>query len=381
MKAKNRQLFESLLYSAISQIETDSSVKQILIEQVFELITKNNNNNGFDVKSDFFSDKSLVEKYESITPFYEKCFDNCFNARVKTPERRNSEPPSAETALDVSPNIKRDFDLILEYAVNGRYDVAIPLCKHTLCKSAGQRTKGDEYQLSNTLGDMYFKRKQHLECESYLRRALDIRQQICGSNDKTCIEIKSKLSIALFEQKRYKESELLSKEVLSAIHHNECKDIQQSSVWELAEDLQENKEKDYSLVSKNKEHRNWYLIYDKYPMVCRLFAILIKLYRKNKKEIAAEVLSDVSAQLRQDLYATEDNVGHEIKYTVNGSVRRNTFPLIFTDSIACQTDHSSDNKVKVEQKSEPVVNKNSLFKTKILSALGKHYQINIKNNI
>ena len=371
MENKNQRFVESLLFSAISQIESDLNVKSVLFKQMFDLINNNNNNNDSNVISIDFKDKLLIEKYESMTDFYENCFNEHFNSQESNEQINNRKKCQSESTYDVSPSIRKDYDLVMGYANSERYEVAIPLCKQTLNKC--QHWSEDEYRLSQLLAQMNYKCRKYAESEPHLRRALDIRQRSFGPNDRTCIEIKTKLSIVSFEEKRYQNSELFAKQLLNAIHENESDGNQELCIWELAEELQKYGIKDYSLVSVNNEHKFWYQIYDKYPNISRVLKNLSQIYEMNGKPIAAEVIRDVSSQLRQDMYGLNDDCPQKVySQTKQQLMRRKTFPLIITDSIGCQTDDELRKDQKFVQKlpNVEIHNKNSLFRKKLMNALG-----------
>ncbi|CAG2108051.1 unnamed protein product [Medioppia subpectinata] len=380
-------LFESLLYSAISQLDTDLTAKKSLIRQIYGLIDDHHNNNDYNAAKNgpnsghnvghrlnsADNSESLIAKYESMNTIYEKCFLKHFNNDLTphiSPHRGvrmgttpPPTPPTPPSPPPPAPDLSAIVELVIDYATKGQYNVAIPLCKEALtgvqhrvvmegegAEGEGSTTdKEDACLLTEILGLMHLDRQEYTESEPYLRQALDARHRACGSHDRHVIKLKTHLSHVLFKQQRYKESELMAKQVLTAIYDNETTGgvdgdhrvtsiYDKSCVWEMAEELEVFGAKDYSLVSEGDEHRRWHHMLDQYADTRRLLHNLSSIYAQNDKTVAAEVIADVIQDLQQDIYEINQDFYPKIKRHIRRSSVRHSPPGAVTLSTGCQTD-------------------------------------------
>ena len=100
----------------------------------------------------------------------------------------------------------------------------------------------------------------------------------------------------------------------------------------------------------------------------------------NGKPIAADVINDMTSELKQDLFGLNDNFPQRAdNQSKNQLIRRNTIPLITTDnnnnnnSIGCQTDGNdlkSEVIVSKQRKNGEILKEKYLVKKKLMKALG-----------
>ncbi|CAA92746.2 Kinesin light chain [Caenorhabditis elegans] len=107
-------------------------------------------------------------------------------------------------------------NLVIQYMEQGRFEVAIPLCKQALedvVKVHGN-VHLDVATMLNVLAIVYRNQENFKDAAIYLEKALSIRVQCCGENHHSVAATLNNLAIAYGKRGKYKESEPLCKRAL-----------------------------------------------------------------------------------------------------------------------------------------------------------------------
>ncbi|KAH7941400.1 hypothetical protein HPB49_013334 [Dermacentor silvarum] len=256
---------------------------------------------------------------------------------------------------EIPARLRTLHNLVIQYASQGRYEVAVPLCKQALEdleKTSGhdhpdvatmlnilalvyrdqnkykeaaallndalairEKTLGESHPAVaatlNNLAVLYGKRGKYRDAEPLCKRALDIRERVLGrdhpdvakqlnnlallcQNQGKYEETKNNLASAYLKQGKYKEAELLYKQVLTRAHEREfgCVSGDNKPIWQLAEEREENKSQRRDNAPYG-EYGGWHKAAKvDSPTVATTLKNLGALYRRQGKYEAAETLED-----------------------------------------------------------------------------------------
>jgi tetratricopeptide (TPR) repeat protein len=369
----NKELFETLLYSTISVVTKNSEEKKVLIDQIYNLL-----GNKFEQLSNSaidFSDESLIKKYDSMSALYQNYYKSSMNEESDGNVSEESDE-FLNSGYEISSQLKTLHNMVIDYASQGRYEVAIPLCKQTLedIKKTNEHNKSDVANISEMLGVIYLDQNDYNEAENYLKEALTIKEKVFGYNYKSVILTKNNLANAYFQQNRYQESERLYKQVLDTVHENEIGFIngENECIWELAEELQKLGNKNSFLVSN--EYREWHKFFNKYPTLSITLQNLGAIYRRKSMTIAAEILEETALKTKSMSKNSENTFYSRIGYRerrLSNGYRRESFGVI-KDSIGIQTEDAINQTDNLDlEESDDLIDKNEPnFRFKLMKSLG-----------
>lgn len=121
--------------------------------------------------------------------------------------------PSQPTGPD---RLKTLINLVVQYASNGRYEVAVPLCKQTIADL--ERTNGHEHPdvatMLNILACVYRDQGKIKEATELLIDSLNIREKTLGADHQAVAATLNNLAVLYGKRSRYKEAESLCKRAL-----------------------------------------------------------------------------------------------------------------------------------------------------------------------
>merc|ERR1719249_447410 len=197
-------------------------------------------------------------------------------------------------------------NLAVLYGKRGKYKDAEPLCKRAL--EIREKVLGSDHpdvakQLNN-LALLCQNQGKYEEVEKYYQRALTIYENKLGQDDPNVAKTKNNLASAYLKQGKYKEAEILYKQVLTRAHEREFGSIdeQNKPIWQVAEEREENKNKNPDGPAANPEmFGSWHRAAKAdSPTVTTTLKNLGALYRRQGKYEAAETLEDCALRSRKE---------------------------------------------------------------------------------
>ncbi|KAK0408883.1 hypothetical protein QR680_004221 [Steinernema hermaphroditum] len=140
------------------------------------------------------------------------------------PEEEDYPQPSASTAQNSmtasnfeAPSRARTLQgLVNQYAKNGQYEVAIPLCKQGIeeMREGGIHDHEDMAMMLNTLALLYSNMNKHKEAINHLNEALEIREKVYGESNIVVAGTLNNLAVLYGKRRRYKDAEPLCRRAL-----------------------------------------------------------------------------------------------------------------------------------------------------------------------
>uniref|UniRef100_A0A2K5YV00 Kinesin light chain n=1 Tax=Mandrillus leucophaeus TaxID=9568 RepID=A0A2K5YV00_MANLE len=256
---------------------------------------------------------------------------------------------------EIPARLRTLHNLVIQYASQGRYEVAVPLCKQAL--EDLEKTSGHDHPdvatMLNILALVYRIRRcprpgvvaqvlgkdhpdvakqlnnlallcqnqgKYEEVEYYYQRALEIYQTKLGPDDPNVAKTKNNLASCYLKQGKFKQAETLYKEILTRAHEREfgSVDDENKPIWMHAEEREECKGKQKDGTSFG-EYGGWYKACKvDSPTVTTTLKNLGALYRRQGKFEAAETLEEAAMRSRKQVSHTS------VLNRANGS---NHFPL------------------------------------------------------
>ncbi|CAH8471984.1 unnamed protein product [Schistosoma rodhaini] len=258
---------------------------------------------------------------------------------------------------EIPTRLRTLHNLVIQYASEGRYEVAVPLCKQALedlernsgrnhpdvatmlnilalvyrdqgkyreaatllndALTIREKTLGPEHPAVaatlNNLAVLYGKRGKYKEAEPLCKRALLIRENVLGQDHPDVAKQLNNLALlcqnqgkyeeasAYLKQGKYAEAEKLYKEVLTRAHEKEFGKISDTNkpIWMLAEERQSgqltNANKDISETVQSMWSRISRL---ENPTVGTTLRNLVALYRRQGKFDAADIIDEYASYSR-----------------------------------------------------------------------------------
>uniref|UniRef100_A0A8D2KXD7 Kinesin light chain n=1 Tax=Varanus komodoensis TaxID=61221 RepID=A0A8D2KXD7_VARKO len=137
-------------------------------------------------------------------------------------EQRQGEDPSAAASVaqqggyEIPARLRTLHNLVIQYASQGRYEVAVPLCKQALEdleKSSGH-SHPDVATMLNILALVYRDQNKYKEATELLNDALGIREQTLGVEHPAVAATLNNLAVLYGKRGKYKEAEPLCERAL-----------------------------------------------------------------------------------------------------------------------------------------------------------------------
>jgi len=211
-------------------------------------------------------------------------------------------------------------NLAVLYGKRGKYKDAEPLCKRALeiREAVLGRDHPDVAKQLNNLAllcqnqisqeerrgvsreDMIGK---YEEVERYYQRALEIYESKLGPDDSNVAKTKNNLASAYLKQAKYREAEVLYKQVLTRAHEKEfgAIDGDNKPIWQVAEEREEHKSAGGEEGGPYGEYGGWHKAAKvDSPTVNTTLKNLGALYRRQGKFEAAETLEDCAVRGKKE---------------------------------------------------------------------------------
>lgn len=123
---------------------------------------------------------------------------------------------AATAGYEIPARLRTLHNLVIQYASQGRYEVAVPLCKQAL--EDLEKTSGHDHPdvatMLNILALVYRDQYKYKEAANLLNDALSIREKTLGENHPAVAATLNNLAVLYGKRGRYKEAEPLCKRAL-----------------------------------------------------------------------------------------------------------------------------------------------------------------------
>uniref|UniRef100_A0A673BXP8 Kinesin light chain n=1 Tax=Sphaeramia orbicularis TaxID=375764 RepID=A0A673BXP8_9TELE len=129
---------------------------------------------------------------------------------------RNAAAAAQQGGYEIPARLRTLHNLVIQYASQGRYEVAVPLCKQALEdleKSSGH-THPDVATMLNILALVYRDQNKYKEAANLLNDALEIREKTLGMDHPAVAATLNNLAVLYGKRGKYKEAEPLCKRAL-----------------------------------------------------------------------------------------------------------------------------------------------------------------------
>ncbi|CAG6008167.1 unnamed protein product [Menidia menidia] len=172
---------------------------------------------------------SSIRKYDQDEPPLDdkdpssnrESLDDLFPAEDEEPSPMSQPHSSAAAAAqqggyEIPARLRTLHNLVIQYASQGRYEVAVPLCKQALEdleKSSGH-THPDVATMLNILALVYRDQNKYKEAANLLNDALAIREKTLGMDHPAVAATLNNLAVLYGKRGKYKEAEPLCKRAL-----------------------------------------------------------------------------------------------------------------------------------------------------------------------
>merc|ERR1711962_1564209 len=123
---------------------------------------------------------------------------------------------AASGGYEIPARLRTLHNLVIQYASQGRYEVAVPLCKQAL--EDLEKTSGHDHQdvatMLNILALVYRDQNKYKEAANLLNDALAIREKTLGENHPAVAATLNNLAVLYGKRGKYKDAEPLCKRAL-----------------------------------------------------------------------------------------------------------------------------------------------------------------------
>uniref|UniRef100_A0A183BJE3 Kinesin light chain n=1 Tax=Globodera pallida TaxID=36090 RepID=A0A183BJE3_GLOPA len=143
--------------------------------------------------------------------------DDLHNAsQFSQPTPANAMAASASAGYDIPQRLKTLHNLVIQYAAQGRYEVAVPLCKQALedLEKNNGHDHPDVATMLNILALVYRDQRKYKEAANLLNEALAIRERCLGEDHPAVAATLNNLAVLYGKRGKYKEAEPLCKRAL-----------------------------------------------------------------------------------------------------------------------------------------------------------------------
>lgn len=132
------------------------------------------------------------------------------------PTRPNQFANQANAEYEIPARLRTLHNLVIQYASQGRYEVAVPLCKQALedLERASGHDHPDVATMLNILALVYRDQNKYKEAANLLNDALTIREKTLGPNHPAVAATLNNLAVLYGKRGKYKDAEPLCKRAL-----------------------------------------------------------------------------------------------------------------------------------------------------------------------
>ncbi|GMT12331.1 hypothetical protein PFISCL1PPCAC_3628, partial [Pristionchus fissidentatus] len=142
--------------------------------------------------------------------------DEAMGGSYAHPTPAHAMAASANGGYEVPARLRTLHNLVIQYASQGRYEVAVPLCKQAL--EDLERNSGHDHPdvatMLNILALVYRDQNKYKEAANLLNEALAIREKCLGENHPAVAATLNNLAVLYGKRGKYKEAEPLCKRAL-----------------------------------------------------------------------------------------------------------------------------------------------------------------------
>ena len=169
-------------------------------------------------------DESVSDQHSNSTKQVSSNIDDLFG--TASPEddmpvmgelNQNSSAAAAASGYEIPARLRTLHNLVIQYASQGRYEVAVPLCKQALedLEKTSGHNHPDVATMLNILALVYRDQNKYKEAANLLNDALAIREKTLGSDHPAVAATLNNLAVLYGKRGKYKEAEPLCKRALA----------------------------------------------------------------------------------------------------------------------------------------------------------------------
>ncbi|ETN82211.1 tetratricopeptide repeat protein [Necator americanus] len=138
------------------------------------------------------------------------------SSQFAQPTPAHSMAASASVGYEIPARLRTLHNLVIQYASQGRYEVAVPLCKQAL--EDLEKTSGHDHPdvatMLNILALVYRDQNKYKEAANLLNEALAIREKCLGENHSAVAATLNNLAVLYGKRGKFKDAEPLCKRAL-----------------------------------------------------------------------------------------------------------------------------------------------------------------------
>nr|CAD2194856.1 unnamed protein product [Meloidogyne enterolobii] len=161
---------------------------------------------------------SIIQHYRNLVLAMRRriCKIKNTSGQYSMPTPANAMAASATAGYDIPQRLKTLHNLVITYAAQGRYEVAVPLCKQALedLEKNNGHDHPDVATMLNILALVYRDQRKYKEAATLLNEALAIRERCLGEDHPAVAATLNNLAVLHGKRGKYKDAEPLCKRAL-----------------------------------------------------------------------------------------------------------------------------------------------------------------------
>ncbi|CAJ1064840.1 kinesin light chain 3 [Xyrichtys novacula] len=168
----------------------------------------------YDQEEPQLEDKDTTSNKESLDDLFPT--EDEEQTQMSQPHHSSAAAAAQQGGYEIPARLRTLHNLVIQYASQGRYEVAVPLCKQALEdleKSSGH-THPDVATMLNILALVYRDQNKYKEAANLLNDALTIREKTLGVDHPAVAATLNNLAVLYGKRGKYKEAEPLCKRAL-----------------------------------------------------------------------------------------------------------------------------------------------------------------------
>uniref|UniRef100_A0A673BR63 Kinesin light chain n=1 Tax=Sphaeramia orbicularis TaxID=375764 RepID=A0A673BR63_9TELE len=168
----------------------------------------------YDQEEPQLDDKDTCSTKESLDDLFPA--EDEEQSQISQPHHSSAAAAAQQGGYEIPARLRTLHNLVIQYASQGRYEVAVPLCKQALEdleKSSGH-THPDVATMLNILALVYRDQNKYKEAANLLNDALEIREKTLGMDHPAVAATLNNLAVLYGKRGKYKEAEPLCKRAL-----------------------------------------------------------------------------------------------------------------------------------------------------------------------
>ncbi|KAI9536867.1 hypothetical protein NQZ68_030089 [Dissostichus eleginoides] len=168
----------------------------------------------YDLDEPQLDDKDASSTKESLDDLFPT--EDEQQSQMSQPHHSSAAAAAQQGGYEIPARLRTLHNLVIQYASQGRYEVAVPLCKQALEdleKSSGH-THPDVATMLNILALVYRDQNKYKEAANLLNDALAIREKTLGMDHPAVAATLNNLAVLYGKRGKYKEAEPLCKRAL-----------------------------------------------------------------------------------------------------------------------------------------------------------------------